>query len=119
MVGVWIMDMSVPQANMRVAMAVRFTRWVTRRMAMPVMLVVDVFVGMCHGFVFMLVLMPLSEVQPNTERHEDGSDKELNGDRLIEEADGKNGSYERCRRVVRPRPSGSYFPKGEHEKDKT
>lgn len=60
MVGIRIMDVPMPKANMGVTMAVRFTRRITRSMAMPVMLIVDVFMCMVHWFMFMLMFMSFS-----------------------------------------------------------
>ena len=65
-------------------MAVRFARRIAHSMSMPVMLVVNVFVGMGHRFVFMFVFMPFGKVQPHTDCHEDCGGHELRSERFIE-----------------------------------
>ena len=70
MMHVGHMRMLVPQAHVAVRMAVRLGPRRARRMLVPVMLVVHVTVLVLQRLVVVLMLVPLGEMEPYAERHQ-------------------------------------------------
>jgi hypothetical protein len=97
MVGIRKVDMPMPEPAVSMPVAVRFVRRVVGCMAMTMVFVMDVFVRMRHGLVFMVMLMPFGQMQPHAHRHQDRCGDELIGARFIEQHDRENGPKERRR----------------------
>ena len=100
MVGIRVVRMRV--GHRRVAVAVRVTSaWrYGFFVCMLMVLVVFVLVRMLERFMAMLVLVALREMQPYSDRHQDGGDEELPGDRLSQEHERYRCADERSRREV-------------------
>ena len=62
--------MGMRQGMMVVRMVVRFARRVVLAMHMPVMLIVDVTVGVIENIVGVVMEMPLGKMQPCTQSHQ-------------------------------------------------
>ena len=69
MMNVGIMRVRMFEPLVPVRMRVRFPSWISRRMFMLVMDVMNVFVLMCHWLVNVEMLMTFSQVQPYSDRH--------------------------------------------------
>ena len=65
------------------------------------MRVMHVRMSMFHRLVLMLVLVVFSQVQPDTERHQQAGQNQLCGDRFMQHYNGSDRSKKRCRREVR------------------
>ena len=61
--------MLVPEALVMVGVRVRLSRRVLRAMLMLVMGIMDMGMSVLHGFVNVLVIVLLGQVQPYTDRH--------------------------------------------------
>ena len=82
-----VRDVRVPVLQPRVPMVVgvRLAGWITRRVRMPVMLVVHMRVCMFHRLVPMLMLVMLGEMQPYADGHQETSCEQLDCQRLLQE----------------------------------
>ncbi len=69
MMHIRVMRMRMYQHVMAVPMGVRFSRRIIRPVSMLVVLIMEVTVLMLHGFMPVQMLMPLRQVQPNTNPH--------------------------------------------------
>lgn len=70
-----IVGVPVDHGKVTMPVRMRFAGRVLRRMRMPVMRVVDVSMLMLQRFMFMLVLMPLCEMQVYADAHEHGGNQ--------------------------------------------
>ena len=74
---VWVVVMAVYHSFMTMWMAVRFTQRRALFMVMLMVFVVNVSMIVLNGFMLMLVLVSLSQVQPNADSHQSGSNQKL------------------------------------------
>jgi hypothetical protein len=79
MMDVWIVMMAVYHPFMAMRMAVGLSQGRSLIMFVLMMCVVNVSMLVLHRFVLMLVLVPLSQVQPNANPHQPGGDHKLIG----------------------------------------
>ena len=77
MVAVGKMGVAMAQSRMPMFMAMRLANRIIRPMIMQMMNIVDMGVVMLFWGMFMLVLMPLRQMQPNARGHEQASPYEL------------------------------------------
>jgi hypothetical protein len=73
---VGIVGVRVPQRRVPVRVAVRLAWRVGRQVLVLVMFVVDVEVVVLQRLVLVLVFMPLGQVEPHADAHEDGGHDE-------------------------------------------
>src|SRR5262249_5510750 len=82
MMAVGHVGMGMPHARMNMAMAVRLTRRIGSRVRMAVVFVMDVAMIVLHRVMFMLMLVPLREMQPYPRTHEQAGSQERRRQRL-------------------------------------
>jgi uncharacterized membrane protein YdbT with pleckstrin-like domain len=75
MMQVRVVNMSVAHSLMPMPMRMRFRHWTIVLMLM--VLVVNVTVLMLNWLVLMLVVMPLGQMQPQTDPHQDAGHQQL------------------------------------------
>lgn len=68
--GVWKVGVGMHHWLVSMGMCMLCAGFDLNIVRMLVMLIVRMFVAVCHGFVSMLMLMPLGQMQPKTNRHE-------------------------------------------------
>ena len=69
--------MAVHQSLMTMRMTVRFIQRLARVMRVLMVFIVNVSVVMLDWFVHVLMLVPLSQVQPDTDSHQSSGNQEL------------------------------------------
>ena len=94
MMQVRVVRVPMHQALVAVPMAVRLARWIGFSMRVSVVLVVDVAMVVLQRPVNMLVLVPLGQMQPETNGHECASAEQSKRQRLRQNSHGKAGSDE-------------------------
>ena len=67
--NVGIMRVRMFEPLVPVRMRMRFSSWISRRVFMLMMDVMNVFMLMCHWLVNVEMLMTFSQVQPHSDRH--------------------------------------------------
>jgi len=77
---VGVMRVRMNQWLMPMWVAVRLSERVRRGVGVLVMVVMRVQMLMLHGFVVMLVVVTVGEIQPQAQRHKNGGDSEADGD---------------------------------------
>ena len=70
MMNVRVMRMDMHQRLMTVWMRVRLSRWITRSVQVPMMLVVQMKMFVLEHLVNVFVLVTLHQMQPHAERHQ-------------------------------------------------
>lgn len=108
---------TMTERRVHVGMAMRLAGRGSRRMGVPVVLVVDVRVRVLEGLVLVLVVVALGQVKPHARPHEDGSERDPPGERLMERESASDCPHEGRGREVRSRPSRAQESQGEHEQD--
>ena len=94
-VQVWKVRMLVREACMLVTVRVGLADWVLGSVPVFVMLVVNVRVLVLHGFMHMLMFVPLGQVQVNANRHEHSGKDEFRRNRITKQHDANNRADER------------------------
>ena len=77
--GIRVVRMPMPEEDMRMPVCVRLAERVIRPVAVPVMIVMNVAVLVIDRRMFVLVLMPLGQMEPHADAHEYPCDDELQG----------------------------------------
>ena len=77
------MRMFVTQTHVLMPMAMGFACRIFRSVLMLMMHIVDVVVRMLQWRMFMLVLMPLGELKPDTHGHQDTGSNKMTRDRFM------------------------------------
>ena len=98
------MGMAVDEFSVRVAMRMRLAGRILAAMLVPMMVVVTMPVLVLHGPVLMFVIVPFSQVQPESRAHQPRSGDQPRGDRLVQQNDGEQRPHERSQRKVGGRP---------------
>ena len=86
--------MSMLNRLMLVRMRVGLSGWILGTVCMLMVFVMHMRMRVHHRLVDVLVLVALSDVQPDTQRHERSCREELRGDGLSERNDGGNSPQE-------------------------
>ena len=86
--------MSMLNRPMLVRMGVGLSGWILGTVCMLMVFVMHMRMRVHHRLVDVLVLVALSDVQPDTQRHERSCREELRGDGLSERNDGGNSPQE-------------------------
>src|SRR5262249_49922406 len=107
MMRIRVVRMPMPEPDMSVPMRVRLADGIIGRMAVPMMLVMNVAVHVIDRRMFVLVLMPLGQMQPHADSHEHPCDGQLQADGLAEPDDRNDRSHEGGRGIIRTRPGRS------------
>ncbi len=108
-----IVRMGMSQSLMAVPVRKRFAN--RSIVAMPMMCVVDMDILMLQRLVQVVMLMVLSEVQPQSDRHQDAGYPQLQGGRLAKDDEGQQCADERRQREVGAGTSGARMAQAEHE----
>ena len=95
MVCIWKMGMDMHHRLVPVAVGVFFTRLYQEFMAVLMVLIMRMLMAMRHLFVCMLMLMLLSQVQPDTQRHQCACNQQRQRD-LVSTQHGQDSAKERC-----------------------
>ena len=93
-VDVGIMGMDVSQPLVPVRVGVGLSGWILRPVLVPVVLIVHVGMAVLQRFVLVTVLVPLAQVQPESQRHEGGRGKKQGARRLPVEQQSEHSSDE-------------------------
>ena len=95
-VPVGVVRVPVHDGRVLVPVRVGLARRIVRRMRVPVMLVVAVAVLVLRRLVFMFVLVPFGDVEPQPDRHQRAGRQQVQAQRLVQHDDGKHRADERC-----------------------
>lgn len=105
------------QSIMPMWVGVRLCREIILPVRMPVVLIVDVGMGMLDEVVLMPVLVALAQVKPEAKRHEERGRQEQGGQRLTIKYKAQTGTDEGRQREVRSRSSGAQSAQGKDKAD--
>jgi hypothetical protein len=105
--NVRIMGMSVDHTLVPMRVRMRLSRWVPRRVLVSVVFIVDVRVSVLERLMFMPMLVPLTKVEPESQRHQSGRGQKQGCRRLPIQYQAQSSSNERRQREIRPGPCGS------------
>ena len=86
-------------------------------MRMLVMRIVNVRVSVLQEIVLMLVFVNFRQVQPDSERHQQSRDAELNGDSFAEEQHCGSGAEKRGGREIGSGARRAQMPERKNEED--
>ena len=100
MVNVRVMRVDMHQRLVSMRMRVRLSRWVIRRVQVPMVLVVAVEMFVLQRLVPMFVLMPLRQMEPDAESHQCPAQQEPPRNRLVKDGDGDYRADEWSRREI-------------------
>lgn len=81
-VNVRIVGMSVGHTLVLMRVGVRLSRWVSGRVLVSVVFIVDVRVSVLERLMFMPVLVSLTQVEPESQRHQSGRGEKQGSRRL-------------------------------------
>lgn len=107
--------MIVPERRVRMGVGVRLGRRRPRRMVVLVVLVVAMRVVVDERVVDVRVVVVLGEMQPDADRHERGSDRKGQRQRLPQRDDAGDGTDERRSGKVRSGTARAQVPECPHE----
>lgn len=114
-VSIGVVRMPMPEADMHMPVRMWLTGWIIRPMAVPMMIVMNVAVLVAERRMFVLVLMPLGQMEPHADAHEHPGGDELQVDRLAKPNHGNDRSDEGRRGIIRPRAGGSEMAQCDNE----
>ena len=118
MVDVGVMGTSMNEPLVPVGMRMWLSGRIVRRMLVPVVLVVNVEMIVCHRFMNMRVLMALGYVEPNTGKHENARRAKSPIQLPLPDGKGERSSGKRGDRKIGPCTRGAEIPKSPHKKRK-
>ena len=84
MVKVGIVWMTMHEARMAMPVRMRLARWIGRDVLMTMVRVVTMPVFVLHRLVDVLVIVPLGQVQPEAQTHEDAGHEENDRQRVVQ-----------------------------------
>ena len=115
-IDIRVMWMRMDEAGVGVPMGVRLAAVPAVRVRMPVVLVMEMRVRVLLGFMRVHVLVPLGEVKPDADGHQQSRPDKLCGDRVALQKDGEHCAEERRHRKIGARPCASKMTQRQHEK---
>ena len=117
MMHVGRMRMLMPECEMDVSMAMRLAGRIGIRVVVPMVSVVAVRMRVRQAVVNVHVLMPLGEMKPHTQAHQQRRYKERCRYRLVERKNGSGGAEERRGRKIGSGPCGAEMAQRVHKQD--
>jgi hypothetical protein len=108
--------MGMGQGRMTMRVRVRLAQGIERSVLMLMVLVVRMRMIVRDGIVNVKMLVMLSDVKPDANRHQASSDEKLGSQRFAEREHGHGGAEERRRREIGAGARRSEMAQGHHEK---
>lgn len=109
------MGVAMTQRGVHVPVRMRLPWRLATIMAVLVVLIMHMSMLVGHFFVAMFVFVALRQMKPDSNRHEQSGDSELDRHRFPQNEHGDQPAEERSQREVRPGPGRSNVPKGNNE----